>query len=86
MKSVTRRELNHNTSQIIDHVLATGEAVEVRTRGRATVVISPKAASVYDEWVGQGLVDQADRRLDEAPTAQSASTVKEILADLGSDH
>ena len=60
MKTVTRRELNHSLAQILDEVLATGEAVEVTTRGGRPLVIAPKAEAVYERWVREGLTPDAE--------------------------
>lgn len=86
MRSISRRELSHNSAQILDRVLDTGEAVEVVTRGRGSVIIAPKPESLHDQWVAQGLVKPASGRLSGLPRARSDSTVAEILADLDSDH
>lgn len=86
MRTITRRELNHRSGQIIDQVLGTGEPIEVTTRGQRSVMIVPKPESAWEQWQVAGLIKPADGRLDEAPTATSSRTVAEILEDAGSDH
>jgi hypothetical protein len=86
MRSVTRRELSHDSARILDYVLATGEPVEVITRGRQSVVIAPKPESLYEQWRAQGLVKPATGSLLGLPRAHSPRTVAEILADVSSDH
>ena len=88
MKTVTRRQLSHDSARILDEVLATGEPVEVVTRGRASVIIAPKPVSVYDQWKAQGLVKKATARWsDLAPsTAKSSSSVEDILNEVRGDH
>lgn len=86
MRSINRRELNQRSGQIIDEVLATGEPVEVVTRGVGSVVISRREESLYDEWVRIGLVTPADGFLADAPRARLSRTVDEILDDISSDH
>lgn len=86
MRTVNRRELNHRSAQVIDAVLATGEPVEVVSRGKGSVIISRKPQSQYDAWVEQGVVIPAQGRLDQAPTAESHRSVAAILADVRGDH
>lgn len=88
MRTVNRRELNHHSGRILDEVLDTGEPVEVTTRGRESVVISPRPAptSVYEDWKRRGLVVPGTGRLDEAPRASSPRSVEEILGSIRSDH
>ena len=64
MKTVNRRELNQQSGKILDDILATGELVEVLTRGAGSVVISRKEGTHFDEWVRLGLVEAAIRDVD----------------------
>lgn len=88
MRTINRRELSRNSAAVLDGILATGEAVEVTTQGRDSVIIARKTnASVYEQWVAQGLVKPGNgRRLSEAPRATTTSTLAEIMEDIGSDH
>ncbi len=86
MRIVTRRQLSHDSARILDEVLATGEPVEVTTRGRGAVIIAPKPTSLYEQWKAQGLVKPATARLSNLAPAHSDRSVAEILADLESDH
>lgn len=86
MRTINRRELNQRSGQILDEVLATGEPVEVVTRGAGAVVISRRSASPYEEWTRLGLVTPADSRLDRAPTASSPRSIEEIRHGVDSDH
>jgi prevent-host-death family protein len=85
VRSINRRELNQRSGQIIDEVLATGEPVEVVTRGVGSVVISRREESLYEEWVRIGLVRPATGFLADAPKASSPRSVEEILEDISSD-
>lgn len=86
MRRVTRRQLSHDSARILDEVLATGEPVEVTTRARQSVIITPKPESLYEQWKAQGLVKPASGRFSELEPAHSDRTVAEILADIESDH
>jgi hypothetical protein len=92
MRVVNRRELSRGSAEIIDGVLDTREPVEVVTRGRGSVVISPKVESLYDQWVTQGLVQPGNGenfadlpRLEGYPNGYPR-TVQDVLADMASDH
>lgn len=85
MKSVTRRHLNHNLARVLDEVLATGESVEIVTRGGRPLVLSVKAESLYEGWVRQGLVTEVVPDMtviDSKKKVRSTSTTEEILADV----
>lgn len=85
MKSVTRRHLNHNLAQVLDEVLATGESVEIVTRGGRPLVLSVKVESLYDGWVRQGLVTEIVPDMtviDSKKKVRSTSTTEEILIDV----
>lgn len=56
------------------------------TRGKGSVIITPKPESVYDRWVRDGLVLPGSGRLDEAPTTECERPVAEVMAEVGSDH
>lgn len=86
MRNVTRRQLSHDSARILDDVLATGEPVEVTTRGRGSVIITPKPTSLYEQWKAQGRVKPATGRLSDLEPVHSDRTVAEILADIESDH
>ena len=43
MRTIGRRELNHNPGQLLDEVEETGEAVVVTSRGDGGVVIRPRS-------------------------------------------
>jgi antitoxin (DNA-binding transcriptional repressor) of toxin-antitoxin stability system len=85
MRTVNRRELNQRSGQIIDEVLASGEPIEVLTRGRGSVVIAPKPESVYEQWKAQGLIKPAAGRLSETSRARSPRSVRELLDDIRGD-
>jgi prevent-host-death family protein len=85
MRTVNRRELNQRSGKIIDEVLATGEPVEVVTRGRGSVIITPKPASLYEQWKAQGLIKPATGRLSDAPQASSPRSVQELLDEIRGD-
>ena len=86
MKTISRRELNQRSGRILDEVLATGEPVEVVTRGVGSVVISRRPESQYEEWVRLGLVRPSTARLDRAPRTSSPRSVDEMRRDIDSDH
>ena len=89
MKTIGRRDLNHRLAQVLDEVLATGEPVEIVTRGAPPLVLSVKPESVYDEWVRQGVA--TDRPGDLAvldsivPMNDPGVTTEEILAAVRGD-
>jgi len=88
MKTVTRRELNHSLARVLDTVAATGEAVEIVTRGGRPLVIAPKAETVYESWVRQGLVTDTPTDvavLDSVRAATSPVTTEELLDDIRGD-
>jgi antitoxin (DNA-binding transcriptional repressor) of toxin-antitoxin stability system len=85
VRTVNRRELNQRSGQIIDEVLRSGEPIEVLTRGRGSVIIAPKPASVYEQWKAQGLIKPATGRLSETPRARSPRSVQELLDDIRGD-
>lgn len=85
MRSVNRRQLNHNLAQVLDEVLATGEPVEIITRGAPPLVLSLKQESLFDGWLRLGLIDDVVPDLDalDAVSPQrSTRTTKEILANV----
>jgi antitoxin (DNA-binding transcriptional repressor) of toxin-antitoxin stability system len=85
VRTIGRRELNHRLAQVLDEVLATGEPVEIVTRGARPLVISLKSESLYDGWIRQGLVEQklADLALlDSVVPVASERTTEEILGDV----
>jgi prevent-host-death family protein len=83
MRSVNRRELNQQSGKIIDEVLDTGEPVEVVSRGRGSVIITPKPASLLEQWEAQGLVKPATRHSFEGiPQGSSPRTAKETLDEI----
>lgn len=86
VRTINRRELNQQSGKIIDEVLATGEPVEVVTRGVGSVVISKRVESLYDHWVRIGVVEPSEHMLHEAPRVTSSRSIDEILDDLSSDH
>ena len=86
MRTINRRELNQHSGKILDEVLATGEPVEVVTRGVGSVVISKRTESLYENWVRIGVVEQGEHSLHEAPRVTSSRSIEEILDDLSSDH
>ncbi len=85
MRTINRRELNQHSGRILDEVLASGEPVEVVTRGGRSVVISPRSASLFEDWVRRGMVMPAEMPLDEAPRATSPRSVDEIRRDVDAD-
>lgn len=86
MRSVNRRELNQQSGRIIDEVLDSGEPVEVKTRGRGSVMIIPKPESLLDQWIAQGLTRPATRfTFDGIPQFTSPRTVKEIMDEIRGD-
>lgn len=86
MRTVTRRELSHDSARILDEVLATGEPVEVTTKGRPSLLIYPKPASLYEQWESQGLIKRGEGRLAGLPRASSPDSVQTILDDVRGDH
>lgn len=46
MRTISRRDLSHQSAKILDQILDTGEPVEVVTRGRPSLIISPKPEMV----------------------------------------
>jgi hypothetical protein len=86
VKVITRRELAHQSARVLDDVLASGEPVEVRTRGGRSVVISLKPESTYERWIREGLAVEAAARPDRAPRASSPRTVESLLGEIASDH
>lgn len=87
MRAITRRELNQHSGRILDEGSATGESVEVTSRGGESMVISPdRGRSRYAEWSRMGLIEPATQHLDEAPRASSPRSVEEILGAIDSDH
>ena len=88
MKTVTRRELNHSLAQVLDQVIATGEPVEVVTRGGPPVVIALKQESLYDQWLRQGLVDEVPPDLavlDGIEPVDVGRTTEELLREVRGD-
>jgi prevent-host-death family protein len=86
MRSINRRELNQRSGQIIDEVLATGEPVEVVSRGRGSVIITPKPNSLYERWQAQGLIMPGTGRFSDAPQSRSTRSVQELLDETRGDH
>lgn len=86
MRSVNRRETDQQGARIVDEVLASGEPVEVVTRGEGSVVISRKAQSTYEEWLRLGLTTPGTGRLDQAPRVDIPLDVAELRRSVDSDH
>jgi len=90
MKTVTRRDLNQYSGRILDAVLATGEPVEVTTRGKQSVLISrkPTSESTFQQWLRLGLVKPGSGRLSDVPqaTGYTPEQIEELLAAVREDH
>lgn len=86
MRRINRRELNQQSAKIIDEVMATGEPVEVVTRGVGSVVISRRDETLYEQWNRLGLITPARRRLHEAPRASSPRSIEDVRNDVSGDH
>lgn len=88
MRTVNRRELNHSLAQVLDEVMATGEAVEVVTRGGRPLLISVKPESTYERWVREGLVDDTPSDLevlDSIEPVELGRPTDELLAEIRRD-
>lgn len=86
MRTINRRQLNHYSAQVVDEVLATGEPVEVVTRGKGSVVISRKSESAYARWVRDGLVLDPVEDIDAVPPVTTELSVEQLRAELDSEH
>jgi hypothetical protein len=85
VRTISRRELNHQLAKVLDQVIDTGEPVEVVTRGGRPLVISRKAETKFEAWVRQGLVNDfpADLSvLDDLRPADTGRSTESILADV----
>lgn len=88
MKKVTRRELNHSLAQVLDSVMASGEPVEITTRGGRPLVIALKPESLYEQWVREGLVEDRLPDTDKLAAIRPARigrSSEELLADIRDD-
>lgn len=86
MRSINRRELNQKSGKIIDEVMATGEPVEVVTRGVGSVVISRHDESLYEQWTRLGFVTPGEGFMDDMPRVRLSRPIDEVLRDINSDH
>ncbi len=86
MRTINRRELNQKSGKIIDEVMATGEPVEVVTRGVGSVVISRRDESLYEQWTRLGLITPGEGFLADMPRARLSGPIDEVLRDISSDH
>ncbi|MDR1266332.1 MAG: type II toxin-antitoxin system prevent-host-death family antitoxin [Propionibacteriaceae bacterium] len=92
MRTVNKRELNHRTAQVLDHVATTGEPVTVTERGVPKWRVEPfgEARDPYARAIQEGRITPASNRSSAWPPPpragrRTSADVSRLIAEMKGD-